>query len=145
MTLYTSDTKKITKVAFIYLLLSIFCALFGAVYEYFSYGVYSYYMIYAFAIPLVGGVLPALSCSLLGIKKHPGSVARNLYHCGIATFTVGSIIQGVLEIYGTTNNLIQWYWLVGIALVTIAVLVYLGQLIWTLLRKTSSSDNAPLN
>lgn len=145
MTLYTSDTKKYIKVAFIYLLISIFCALFGAVYEHFSYGVYSYYMIYAFAIPLVGGVLPALSCSLLGIKKYPGAVARNLYHSGIATFTAGSIIQGVLEIYGTSSSLIQWYWLAGIALLTMAVLVYLGQLIWALLRKTSSSDNAPLN
>lgn len=145
MTLYTSDTKKYAKVAFIYLLISIFCALFGAVYEHFSYGVYSYYMIYAFAFPLVGGVLPALSFCLLGIKKYPGAVARNLYHYGIATFTVGSIIQGVLEIYGTTNSLIQWYWLAGIALVTMAVLVYLGQMIWVLLRKSSSSDNAPLN
>lgn len=145
MTLYTSDTKKYAKTALVYLLISIFCALFGAVYEIFSYGVYSYYMIYAFAFPLVGGVLPALSFCLLGIKKHPGAAARYLYHCGVATFTVGSIIQGVLEIYGTTNDLIWWYWLVGIALVTLAVLVYLGQMIWGLLRKTPPSDNAPLN
>ena len=37
---------------------TILFALFGAVYELFSHEVYSYYMIYAFGIPLILGVLP---------------------------------------------------------------------------------------
>jgi hypothetical protein len=47
VTLFTSDTKNHAKVALIYLILSIFLALFGAVYEHFSFGVYSYFMLYA--------------------------------------------------------------------------------------------------
>ena len=35
---------------------TLFLVLFGAVYESFSHGVYSYFMLYAFAIPLVFGV-----------------------------------------------------------------------------------------
>lgn len=116
MILYTSDTdisKRALKTAFIYLIISLFCALFGAVYEVFSHGVYSFYMIYAFAFPLVGGTLPFLAISLFR-KHYPDAIARNIYHSGIATLTVGSIIQGVLDIYGTTNRLTGLYWLVGI-------------------------------
>ena len=46
--------------AFRYLLITILCALFGAVYEAFSHGVYAYGMLYGLAFPLLGGVLPAL-------------------------------------------------------------------------------------
>ena len=116
--MYTSDnnnTRRALKTAFVYLLISLFCALFGAVYEVFSHEVYSYYMLYAFAFPLAGGTLPFLAISLLR-KRYPEIVARNLYHSGIATLTVGSIIQGVLEIYGTTNHLTGLYWLVGVIL-----------------------------
>ena len=35
-----------------------FLALFGAIYEIFSHEVYSYFMLYAFAIPLAMGLLP---------------------------------------------------------------------------------------
>ena len=41
-----------------YLVATVVTVAFGAVYEWFSFGVYSYYMIYAFAVPLLGGVLP---------------------------------------------------------------------------------------
>lgn len=117
--MYTSDTdisRKALKTAFAYLLVSLLCALFGAVYERFSHGVYSFYMIYAFAFPLAGGTLPFLAISLFR-KRYPGAVARNLYHSGIATLTVGSIVQGILDIYGTTNRLTGLYWIVGVILV----------------------------
>lgn len=117
--MYTSDTdvsRKALKTAFVYLLVSLFCALFGAVYERFSHEVYSFYMIYAFVFPLAGGTLPFLAISLFR-KRYPGAVARNLYHSGIATLTVGSIVQGILDIYGTTNRLTGLYWIVGAILV----------------------------
>ena len=122
--MYTSDTKKYEKVALIYLIVSVFCALFGAIYEHFSHGVYSYFMLYAFAFPLAGGALPALLISLRTAEFSPWSISEWLYHSGIATFTVGSIIQGVLEIYGTTNRLTQWYWYVGAALIAAAALLF---------------------
>lgn len=122
--MFTSDTdtlRKGAKTAFVYLLAAVFCALFGGVYERFSHGVYSYDMLYAFAYPLVGGAVPYLALGLLG--KQPNAAARVLGHCGIATLTVGSIIRGVLEIYGTTNGLTVWYAAVGGALVFAAIAV----------------------
>lgn len=122
--MYSSDidhSGKALKTAFVYLLVSLFCALFGAVYERFSHEVYSFFMIYAFVFPLAGGTLPFLAICLFR-KRYPGAVARNLYHSGIATLTVGSIIQGILDIYGTTNRLTGLYWLVG------AILLFSGMI-----------------
>lgn len=112
----TSDIRAV-KTAFSYLLVSLFCLVLGAVYEYFSHEVYSYYMIYAFAIPLAGGTLPFLAMALKQNGRYPGAMSRNLYHAGIATLTVGSIISGALEIYGTTNALVMAYWVVGAILI----------------------------
>ena len=110
--MYTSDTdfdaKSAAKTAFVYLLLSLFCCLFGAVYERCSHEVYSYWMLYAFAFPLAGGTLPFSLLQMAKGKRYPNALARNLYHAGIAAFTVGSILQGVLEIYGTTNELMKY-------------------------------------
>lgn len=126
--MYTSDhdiTRQAAKTAFVYLLISLFCALFGAVYEIFSHGVYSFYMLYAFLFPLAGGTLPFLTINLFR-KRYPEVVARNIYHSGIATLTAGSIIQGVLAIYGTTNRLTGLYWLVGVVLLFAGIIFYLG-------------------
>ena len=139
MTLFTSDTKNYAKIGLIYLLCCIFLALFGAVYEHFSFGVYSYFMLYAFAFPLVGGVLPALGLSLWGQNKSPWAVAVWLYRAGIATFSVGSIIRGVLDIYGTENVLTVWYWYAGGGLTTLGA----AQCIFSLLRKCNHSVSEP--
>ncbi len=122
-TLVTNRT--FIKIAFYYLLISIFTACFGAVYEAFSYGVYSYFMLYAFAFPLAGGCLPFF---ILGLwhhdKKMPPALCADLYHSGIATLTVGSVIRGVLDIYGTTNYLLNYYWIAGIILIFSSILGY---------------------
>ena len=102
------------KLILIDLIAALFCALFGAVYEAFGHGVYSYGMLYAFAFPLVMGVLPLY---LIGVLRapYPGKATLNLWHAGIAALTVGSIVTGVLEIYGTTNPLTVMYWILGAA------------------------------
>ena len=118
--MFTSDTDNVHKIylrtSFIYLLVSLFCLLFGAVYEEFSHNVYSSYMIYAFAIPLVGGSLPFLTLARFGVKKEICFTARSLWHCGIATLTVGSIFTGVIEIFGTVSSFSAVYAIVGMAL-----------------------------
>lgn len=127
MTLCTSDINEkswMEKTAFVYFMIALFCALFGAVYEVFSHEVYSFFMIYAFAFPLVGGTLPFWLLARKKTVKYPGAIARKLYHSGIATFTVGSIIRGVLDIYGTTNKLSGYYFLVGGVFVLVGVILF---------------------
>ena len=127
MILCTSDIKEKTRAehtAFVYFCVALFCAFFGGVYELFSHEVYSFSMIYAFGFPMAGGTLPFWLLARKGGALYPGTVARNLYHSGIATLTVGSIIRGVLDIYGTTNPLSGYYFLAGWLLVLLGVILY---------------------
>ena len=124
MTLSTSVTNKYGKIALIYLLISIFFALFGGVYEHFSFGVYSYFMLYAFAFPLLGGALPALILCVRQSAFAPWPISCWFYRCGIATLTLGSIIRGILDIYGTANDLTIWYLYAGLALVALGALLF---------------------
>ncbi len=130
--MYTSDTeidrKRIRKTAFVYLLVSLFCVLFGAVYESYSHEVYSYYMIYAFVFPLAGGTLIFSVLSFANINRYPNAVSRKLYHSGIAALTVGSLVRGVLDIYGTTNTLAKYYWYVGFILIGVSIIIFLCSL-----------------
>ena len=50
---------------------------------------------------------------------------ESLYHFGVGVLTVGSFINGVLEIYGTESPLIIVYWIAGGALIAGGAVVYL--------------------
>jgi len=111
--LYSSDAKAIQlkKQLLFQIIGTVLLTLFGAIYELFSHGVYSYFMLYAFAIPLILGVLPY--AMLLLLEKYPRNLFTNLWNTAIATLSVGSVFAGVLEIYGTTNSLIIVYPVAG--------------------------------
>ena len=96
-----------------YLLLSVFVFVFAQIYEYFSHGVYSNYMLYAFLIPFLGLALP--SFLLHSLKKSLPANSCFLWKCGIATLTVGSIYKGILEIYGTNGFFEFPYLFIGLA------------------------------
>ena len=81
-------------------------------------------MIYAFVFPLAGGTLPFYALSFSQRQFFPERLSLNLYHSGIAALTVGSIFQGVLEIYGTTNRLVRVYGMLGIFFVCAGLLSY---------------------
>ena len=84
-----------------YVFLSVFIFVFAQIYEYFSHGVYSNYMLYAFLIPFLGLAVP--SFLLHSLKRALPENSCFLWKCGIATLTVGSIYKGILEIYGTNG------------------------------------------
>ncbi|MFB0919279.1 MAG: hypothetical protein QMB62_00120, partial [Oscillospiraceae bacterium] len=103
----------------IFLCITLFCGLFSAVYENFSHGVYSNFMVYLFLFPFVGGVLPY---AVLGLTSHmpcPSRPVSRLYNSGIAALAVGSCVKGVLDIYGTTSAYMPIYWALGAVLVVI--------------------------
>ncbi len=118
--------KEIEKLVFTYLIVTLVCAIFGAVYEFFSHGVYSYYMLYAFMIPFLGGTVYFYGI-LYFRSKIPGCIARRFLHFGILTLTVGCVVCGILEIYGTTNHLVKIYFIVGEMFLAIGNFMYLLQ------------------
>ena len=140
--MYTSAIKTGMR----YLAASVLIAAAGAVYGLFSHGVYSYYMTYAFMIPLLAGAVPHLLAAMKGeraaekisaaavsslsmadecdedrvngtvadenterpartMSQDPGSAQLAF----IVTLTAGSLLKGVLDIYGTTNRLLIAY------------------------------------
>ena len=109
-----------------YLIVAVICAAVGVIYELFSHQVWSVYMIGAFAVPLILGVLPNLVIAI-GRLKTPGYAAENLYACGLITLTLGSLLKGVLQIYGTTNTLLEYYWLVGAGFTGLGIIFYFAQ------------------
>lgn len=140
--MYTSDRNEIMHYAdsmlhdaFLFLVAAIICAVFGHIYELFSHEVYSFYMIYAFLLPLVPGAFLNMVIVRSAVRKEkrtrikeedaaiffPGKLTRYAWNSGIATLTVGCIFQGVLEIYGTTNKLIVVYPIAAAVLLGIAV------------------------
>ena len=80
--------------------ISLFCLLFGQIYELFAHGVMSASMIFMFLYPLLLGFVP---CVIL--KKLHMKMPSRLWQDGVLILTCGSLIRGVIEIYGTT----AWY------------------------------------
>ena len=114
-----------TKNMLFYVIATAFCALFSFIYELFSHGIYSYFMLFAFGIPLVMGVLP-LAIMLRGAGRVPAKECCAFYDCGVATLTLGSIFEGVLEIFGTSNKLVAIYPLAAIPLIAIGIILYIA-------------------
>ena len=61
---------------------------------------------------------------LLRNPPFPGRLAFNLYNSGIASLTVGCIIKGMLDIYGTTNGLMNVYFAVGAVFTVCGIALY---------------------
>lgn len=80
-------------------------------------------MYLAFLIPFCGGMG---ELSMLRMRRQKNCFLQ-LYHGGVAYLTVGSILQGIVEIYGTTNGYIILYWIVGWILTLIGII---GHIKW---------------
>ena len=96
------------KIAGHYLVAAAGCALFALVYAQFSHGVYSPFMTFMFAIPLVGGTFVALVCHLAKAPVTPRT-ARQAWALSIASLTLGSCLQGIFEIAGTGSPFVVAY------------------------------------
>ena len=93
-----------------YFAASMVIAVAAAVYGLFSHGVYSYYMTYAFMIPLLAGALPHLLTALKEADLTTKLTGFNdIQLAFVATLTAGSLLKGALDIYGTTNRLLIVY------------------------------------
>jgi len=87
-------------------------------------------MIYAFVFPLVGGTLPFLVFAFTPASIYPGTLPQNMQHSAIATFTLGSLAKGVLDIYGTSSDFIKFYWMAGGILTAAGIILYVFQLVF---------------
>jgi len=82
--------------------------------------------------PLAGGMLPFLILGLLvpeagRIKAY--RPAGNLYHSGLAALTVGSLLNGVMEIAGTSSSYLPAFNICGWTLLIAGLFIFLIALI----------------
>ncbi len=122
-------TKKIKKTlrlrADIWLFIAVFLGLTGRIYEYFSHGVISYSMIYAFAYPLLLGCFVRVLLIKLPIYLMPGDLTDSVYNFGIVTLMLGSFLEGVFDIYGTVSKYVKYYYMVGAGLAVLALILFI--------------------
>ena len=105
-----SDKKKWLGWAGKYAYFSLGCLIFGAVYECFSHGVFSLWMGGMFAWPLILGMIP---CLVMGRKGYPLPRHGWRYGAAVITWTAGSCMEGVFEIYGSSSPYLVVYWAAG--------------------------------
>ena len=106
--------------------LALLCMVFTAIYEHFSHGAASPHMRAMFLMPLVGVALPALICFLTPLHRFVGRLPFNLWNSGMATWVVGCLFRGIVNISGRHTSLDLPYlvagWIfLGLAVITEAI------------------------
>ncbi len=111
--------KKNKKIVLLFTVVTIFIAVFSTIYEFFSFGVYSPYMVFAFLIPLIFGIVPFGSCIALK-RKLPARSSVEMYSGAVMLLTAGCIVRGVLDVYGTTNRKLILYPIIFVVMVIVS-------------------------
>ena len=108
------------RAAFRYLIAAAACILFAFVYAQFSHGVHSPFMTLMFAIPLVGGAVPALGMHVVRARPVP-RFARQAWALSLASLSITSCLRGIFEIAGTGSSYLVVYLMAAGVLAVIAV------------------------
>lgn len=133
----SNKKQRLTKLL-VYIGITAFIALFGAVYEQYSHNVHTFYMWFAWIWVLGFGVVPYALLYFLPIKWVPGTLTESIYNLGVAILTVRSIYKGVIIIYNTTgDNMILGYTIISISCLLTGVVLYTIAL---LLKKKAETD-----
>lgn len=107
-----------------YVIIVFVSAVFSIVYEFFSHQVYSNFMIYIFTIPLILGVVVQLVLLMRPNLDVNNPWQRTAQDFAIASLMAGSALQGIVEIYGTTNQYIVFYFVVGLLLLALSFVIW---------------------
>lgn len=114
MILFISDEREADtlKMADGCMIAALITAVFGMIYEIFSFGVFSFAMIYAFGFFAAGMIFWRVAGKR---RKTVSSMASCFFNAGLATLTLGSVLKGVLDIYGSSNSLLIIFPVLGVA------------------------------
>ena len=105
--------------------ITILCFVIFIIYNIFSHGVYSNYMTLVFSWPLVLGIVPSLILALVPALIEHTDLTKVLYHTGLASVTVSSLLRGIFEIAGTSSPLQMPLMYFGIGTMVAGVIVYI--------------------
>ena len=132
---------KTLRSLYIYIGITIFIGLFGAVYEVFSHNVFSPAMYLAWLIPCLLGVGVYLALAFAPIDKVPGTLIECIYNFGVAMLTVRSIFIGVIEIYGTTNKaMLATYTVISIIFLVVGGSAYIAVILYSIISSKRKNN-----
>ena len=132
---------KTLRSLYIYIGITIFIGLFGAVYEVFSHNVFSPAMYLAWLIPCFLGVGVYLALVFTPIDKVPGTLVECIYNFGVAMLTVRSIFIGVIEIYGTTNKaMLATYTVLSIVFLVVGGSAYIAVILYSIISSKRKNN-----
>ncbi len=111
--MYTSDTtiddrRKNARTVTAFLSTTAFCGFFSSVYQSFSHGVSSPYMVYISLVPFIFGVLPYGVLYALKLKA-PQSLEKQLFNWGVISLVAGCAVKGIVDISGYVVNSIDLF------------------------------------
>lgn len=122
-----SSNKRLSRTILFYLGLTAFCIVFDRVYFLFGHGVESPAMLWMFLYPLLAGVIP-LSLLWVWIENARAKpwfrLAYNTFNTALAILIVGSALQGVVDIAGTTSPYTFLYPVAGWILYGISLILF---------------------
>ena len=132
---------KTLRSLYIYIGITIFIGIFGAVYEVFSHNVFSPAMYLAWLIPCFLGVGVYLALAFAPIDKVPGTLVECIYNFGVAMLTVRSIFIGVIEIYGTTNKaMLATYTVLSIVFLVVGGSAYIAVILYSIISSKRKNN-----
>ena len=97
-----------------YIIVSVICLIVSLIYEHFSHGVVSIFMLYACVIPFTAGIIKILLNKVLN---------KTIYRASWITLLVYSYYRGVLEIYGTTSSYLDYFMFAGFGLLLLSITI----------------------
>jgi len=111
------ERRLYVKTALAYFLTSIICIAVTNIYALFGHGIRSGSMDLMFLYPLIGGIASFVFTT--------PRISYNLYNSGIATLTSAAMLDGIMEIAGTSSNKIRYIRIFGIVLIIATAFVKL--------------------
>ena len=108
-----------------YLGVTVFCLAFSLIYHALGHGVRSPYMGRLCLWPALLGLLPALLLWLIPKLPRQGRVSANLWHPGVATLSVWSLLRGILQIAGSSSRFTDYLFPAGCVLLGLGAIAYL--------------------
>ena len=124
----SSEHRSISKILNSYLIAFAFCSVFAIVYELFAKGIISFWMLGMPLFPFVLGVIPALILEKTG--RSFSDWALQIWNCGVITLTVGSLLNGIFDIFGT------YFDMFGLFMISGSILLVIGAAVHFYKRKT---------
>ncbi|EGP4803208.1 hypothetical protein FRO31_002095, partial [Enterococcus faecium] len=115
------------KTFYSYFISSVILFIFQLVYHHFSHGVTSQALKWVWVIPMVGGAFLFIFEKRLNTFQN--RLAFNLFNTGLASYIVGMILKGILEIAGASSPYIGIYPMIGTIILGISLFIYISSLL----------------